>query len=710
MAEIKMKKAEKASDLNLLEDFGNPEYSQWVEAVNKLLKGKPFDKAMLTKTYEGITLKPIYTEEDIQNLKFKSQMPGADDKVRANNALGYLDCSWEIAQEQTAYSPKKANKMLLEDLGRGITKVKIRLDRQCKSGKNPDKLNKEYYYRGTSVETLEDLKTLFNDVYFEDTALDFDSGIMAPAFLALLKAYFKDDIKSLQGNIAFDPILELEESGKLSLPLPHLYDMMRNMVKWAEKNDAKLRMISVNSRVYCDSGCSATQELAYTFAKAVEYIRAMLERGLEIDTIAKSMQFNFFIGSDFFMEIAKFRAARLIWSNILDAFGASEDVKKIYIHASTGRFNKTVYDPYVNILRTATEGFSAVLGGVDSLHIGFFDELVRRPDEFSRRIARNQQIILRDESNLSKLIDPAGGSWYIESMTDEIATKAWEMFQAIDKESGLVEALKKGLLQKAIAEVSDQKKKNLNTRKDVKIGTNMYANLVEEKLENRDNDVKRMVQGRILDVQDFITNRDSAVETQLKETTLDAKCSCSIDKMSELWEKGATLFEIASILYPTVEDIEIDTFDQTRVTKHFELLRASVEEMEKTPEVFFANMGPIPQHKPRADFSRGFFEVAGFETIMTDGFECPNCFAKAYKEKQSPIVVICSTDATYPELVPGLVAKTKEINPDASIILAGYPKEHVEEFKKLGVDEFIHVKANAYEILTKLVEKVGGAK
>ncbi len=710
MAEIKMKKADKASDLNLLEDFGNPKYSEWVEEVNKLLKGKPFDKAMLTKTYEGITLKPIYTEEDVKDLTFKSQMPGAEDKVRANNSLGYLNSSWEIAQEQTAYNPSKANKMLLEDLGRGVSKVRIRLDRQCKSGKNPDKLNKEYYYRGTSVEKLEDLQNLFEDVYFENTALDFDSGVMAPAYLSLLRAYFKDDIKSLKGSVAFDPILELEESGKLAIPLTHLYDMMRNMIKWASKNNVNMRMISVNSRVYMDSGCSATQELGYSFAKAVEYIRAMLDRGLDIDTIVKSIQFNLFIGPDFFMEIAKFRAARLIWSNILEAFGASEEVKTIYIHASTGRFNKTVYDAYVNILRTATEGFSAVLGGVDSLHIGFFDELVRRPDEFSRRIARNQQIILRDESNLRWLIDPAGGSWYIESLTDKIASKAWEIFQSVEKEKGLVQSLKNGSIQKAIEEVADQKRQNLNTRKDVQVGTNMYANLNEEKLENRDNDVKRMVQGRILDIQDFLSDRDSKVEILVKETKLDSKCSCSIDKMCELWEAGAILSEIAPILYPEQEEIVIDSFNQSRATKHFEQLRENVECMKKRPEVFFANMGPVSQHKARADFSRGFFEVAGFNTIMTNGFECQNCFAKAYKENKSPIIVICSTDATYPELVPGVVAKAKEINPDVSIILAGYPKEHIEEFTKLGVDDFIHVKANAYEILNKLAEKVGGAK
>ena len=710
MGEIKMQKAVKASDLNLLDDFGNPEYQEWVEGVNKLLKGKPFDKAMLTNTYEGITLKPIYTQDDVKDLTTKNQLPGNDDYVRHNNPNGFVGTSWEIAQEQTAYSPVKVNRMLLKELKLGVTKVRVRLDRQSKIGKNPNKLAHNYYYRGTSVANKVDMDSLMKDIDLSAVAVDLDSGIMAPAYLALLNSQLNDDSVKLTGNVAFDPMLELEESAKLAYSLPHLYDLMRGMIKWNTKHNPEMRVISINTKVYSNSGASSIQELGYAFAKAVEYIREMLARELNIDDILKSIQFNLFIGSDFFMEVAKFRAARYVWSNIARAFGASEDNRRMYIHASSSEYNKTMYDPYVNILRTATEGFSAILGSVDSLHLGFFDELHRRPDEFSRRIARNQQIILNEEANLGRLIDPAGGSWYVEKLTSEIADKVWELFQEVESKGGMTTCLKSGLVQAEIEKVAAKRRKNLNTRKDVIIGTNMFANLTEEPLENRDNDIRRQVQARILEIEDIKSERAEGLLETIKSSVLDPKCSCTIDKLTELWNMGATITEISKLLFPTEDVMEIPAFNKHRAVEHFEKLRSEVEKMETRPEVFFANMGPIPQHKPRADFSRGFFEVGGFDIHFTDGFECQNCVVKAYKEKLSSVVVICSTDDTYPELVPAITAKVRELNPNVIVVVAGYPKEHIESFKKAGVDEFIHIKANTYEILKSIVEKVGGAE
>jgi methylmalonyl-CoA mutase len=269
--------------------------------------------------------------------------------------------------------------------------------------------------------------------------------------------------------------------------------------------------------------------------------------------------------------------------------------------------------------------------------------------------------------------------------------------------------LKSGLIQTAIGKVSASKKKNADIRKDVKVGTNMYANLTEEVLENRDNDVRRQVQARILEIEDFKSDRDPSIKDALKSIELDPKCSCSIDKLTELWKNGATISEISRIVYPIEETITIPVFNQKRAVQHFEELRAAVEAMKPSPEVFFANMGPIAQHKARADFSRGFFEVAGLKIINSDGLACENCFAREYKEKKSPIVVICSTDETYPELVPAITAKAKGINPEVKIVVAGYPKEYIESFTACGVNEFIHIKADAYEVLKRLVESVGGA-
>ncbi|TGU94552.1 methylmalonyl-CoA mutase, partial [Mesorhizobium sp. M00.F.Ca.ET.186.01.1.1] len=216
--------------------------------------------------------------------------------------------------------------------------------------------------------------------------------------------------------------------GQLPYSLDTAFDAMAKMTSWASQHAPKLKTILVQGNPYCESGGHAVAELAFSLATGVEYIQAMLDRGLSIEEVAGRMQFSFAVGSDVFMEIAKLRAVKMLWANIVDAYGGSVETQKIAIHARTAAWTKTVCDPYVNMLRATTEAFSAIVGGVDSLHVSAFDEAIRPANEFSRRIARNTQIILEQEAHLAKVVDPAGGSWYVEWLTDELAKKAWELF------------------------------------------------------------------------------------------------------------------------------------------------------------------------------------------------------------------------------------------------------------------------------------------
>ncbi|MDR1275299.1 MAG: methylmalonyl-CoA mutase family protein, partial [Candidatus Accumulibacter sp.] len=396
------------------------------------------------------------------------------------------------------------------------------------------------------------------------------------------------------------------------------------------------------------------------------------------------------------------------------AFGGSFDAQKMSIHARTSAFNKTVFDPYVNMLRVTSEGFSGAVGGADSMHIGPFDEPIRTPDRFSRRIARNVQIVLQEEARFTVPIDMGGGSYTIEKMTHEFASSAWGIFQSIEKDGGMLSAILSGKVQAIAAETAARRAKNIETRQDVILGTNMYANLAEKKIEAPQVDRKQVKKLREDEVTAYRRNNMLySMEEQFValEKSFKAPDGGCVDAAAEAIEKGASLGDVFGVLAdldknrPVVRALKIE-----RSTEAMEALRKRMEDwLEKTGQrlqIFLANMGPIPQHKPRADFTSGFFEVSGFQLLGNTGFETADAAADAALASGAPIVVICSTDATYPDYVPALTARVKAAKPETTVIVAGkQPAEAEKAFKDAGVDDFIHVRANCYALNKTLQEK-----
>lgn len=685
------------TDERLLTEFPEHTREEWREAVDKLLKGKSYEKIMLTKTYEGIILDPLYRKEDVAELANQEEIPGQGSYLRGTKAEGYQTETWKVAQEITCPTPKQFNEALLHDLNRGQTAVNIVLDEATKLGLDPaqseiGKVGKN----GLSVANMEDLNVALNDVVIDCIDIQIQAATVAMPMAAMLVAVAKKRnlaTANLAGIIGMDPISELAEKGSINLSMTQAFDEMHQLTSWAKENAPKLRTISVNGTPYRNAGGSAVEELSFAFATAVKYIREMLNRGLTIDEIAPRMAFNLAVGANFFMEISKFRAARVMWSNIVEEFGGNAESRKIYIHARTSLYNKTTFDPYVNMLRTTTEAFSGVVGGVDSMHVGAFDEVVRVPDEFSRRISRNQQIMLAEECRLDHVIDPAGGSWYIENLTNNLMEAAWKNFQLTEEAEGILNLLEKGEAQKAVEAVAEARKANLSKRKDAVIGTNMFANMTETPLEARE-----------WDYEAIYAERCEAVKTT-SEVTLDkAKL---MESVIEAFTNGATLNQVITALRGETAETTIEPLRIHRQSEIFEDLRNKVEAMPVRPKVFLANNGPVLQHKGRADFSRGFFEVAGFNVIEEGGFDTPLAAAEAALKAEAEIVVICSTDKTYPELVPVICQTVKAANPKIQIVLAGFPKDQIEAYKAAGVNEFIFMGAKAYNILSDLAGKVG---
>lgn len=711
--EIKLEK-----EINLLKDFTPPTYIEWKENVEKYLKGTTFEKKLVTKTYEGIELQPIYTQKDIKNITFVNEMPGYNYYVRGTEPEGYLNKSWEICQEIPYSFAEEFNKALKYDLERGQTSINLLLDKATQLGIDADNAKvEEIGHQGISISNLEDFSRALLDIDLRNYPIHINAGFSSIQILMILAAFLKKqniDFDKIKGSIEADPIGFMLVDGRLPVSLKFAYDKMALVLKWARYNMPQLRTIGINGLPFHNSGASAVQELAYVLATSVEYINQMLDRDLNIDDIAQSIRLTFGIGPFYFMEVAKIRAARIIWAKIIETYKGNKKSQKAKIHARTSFLNQAKYDPYVNILRTTTEAFSAVTGGVDSLHTNFFNECFEQTGEFSRRIARNTQIILNEETHLGKITDPAAGSYYVEKLTDEVAKKAWDLFQGIEKKGGVFKALKQGYLQEEVEKVYERRRKDIAKRKTVIIGTNMYPNLKEKKLDLKLPDYREIQKRRKQYLKEY---KGSGInEKHIEE--LNNLCLNSeniIDIGTEAVLKKATIGEITrAITKVSGNSVSITTLKIHRVSGGFEEIRDSVEiykeEKGYRPKLFLANMGSLSQYGARADFSKGFFEVGGFDVIYPKGFNTSEAAVNAALKSEAGIVVICSTDEAYYELVPLITKAIKDKKSDIVVVLAGNPKDQIEEYRKSGVDEFIYLGADVHLILLNILRKIGVIK
>lgn len=696
-------------------EFSVPTYEQWREAAEKSLKGASFDAKLLTHSYEGIVRQPIYRYEDVKTLPHLEALPGEAPFHRGNQQPGeQQEHKWHVCQEIIATSAEAFNQAAINDLARGQTMLHLMVDQATLAGLDPDEaLPDTIGYKGVSVFCREDVEQAFQGVKLSEVPLYVNTGALGLPILSLILAHVEatgQQVSELRGCIGQDPVAVLLTEGKLPCSLQTAYNAMVSMTKWAKDHAPALKTILVQSNPYQDGGGNAVTELAFSLATGVDYLQAMLERGLSIEDIAARMQFSYSIGSDVFMEIAKLRAARMLWSNIVAAYGGSTEAQKMTIHARTSAWTKTIYDPYVNMLRSTTEAFSAVIGGANSLHVSAFDEAIRPANEFSRRIARNTQIILQEEAHLAKVIDPAGGSWYVEWLTDALAKKAWELFQQVEAHGGMLRALEAGFPQGLIARIADQKAASIDTRKKRLVGTNMYANTAEQPLEAKNLPSihkERAEEARSHRLKQNATLVYTALDELAKHT--DEFVEHAVKSVLH----GATVGDIAKAMRR--EDsvqTNIQPLRIHRASERFEALRMQANDFLKTtgkrPTVFLATMGPVAKHKARADFAAEFFAVGGFDALRKQAFSTTEEAAEAAVASGAMITVICSDDASYPEQVPPLAHAIKQRVPQMTVLLAGLPEaEQLATYKAAGVDDCIHMRSNCYEMLRELQERIG---
>ena len=512
--EAMLRKSEKVSEFPEVkfDEFTVPEWDEWVEACNALLKGQSFEKVMYTKNYEGITFNPIYTLKETDSILPTDNYPGMGDFLRGATVNEYVHEPWGIAQSCDETLPSENNALLKHEVDKGSTAYNIKFDTATLEGVDAAEAA-QIGDIGVNVTTVEDMSVLLNGLDIEKYPFVVYGGASVSSLLALTAASLKAEGKAalaLHGVIGANPLGELIKAGKSKKCLDALYDEMADSIKWAQANAPQLRTIFVDSEVFTDGGANAVQEVAYTFAVAVEYVRQMQKRGISVQDAAKAMYFCFNQGANFFMEISKLRALRQVWAAIMQAFDVAEAERAIMVHGRNARFTKTVVDPYVNMLRNTTQTFSSVVGGVATFENAPFDQLIRKGDEFSRRIARNLHVMLQEEFGMMRPVDAAGGSWAVESLTKEIAEKIWAEFQKIEEQGGIYQALVAGYPQGSIAEILDERFKKLEKRSDRAVGVNMYPNMTEEPLEHRPEDTAALQKKRVAAVAAFRADIDEA--------------------------------------------------------------------------------------------------------------------------------------------------------------------------------------------------------
>lgn len=619
--------------LNLLTDFPPVSTQEWMEKIVVDLKGADFDKKLIWKTNEGFNVNPFYRAENIEGLEITGLLPGEFPYVRGTKTNN----DWHIRQDIVVEDATVANTKALDILNKGVTSIGFKLKKKDLSAAF--------------------IALLLHDIQAECVELNFYTCINAAADLVtLLTNYYKsknyDPIK-LHGSINFDPINRMLLKGK-ELSEQEITEKAMAVIE-AANSLPYYRVINVNAISLTNAGAHITQELGYALSWGNQYLSMLNDAGLDPATVAKRIRFNMGVGSNYFMEIAKFRAARLLWALIVEKYLEDEAeesrqvVSKMHIHAETTTFNMTIFDANVNMLRTQTEAMSATIAGVDSLTVLGYDCVYKPTDDFSERIARNQQLLLKEESHFDKVTDPAAGSYYIETLTNEIAKQAWKIFLATEDEGGFLAAVKAGKIQYAVSETADARLKAISSRKEVLLGTNQFPNFTE---------------------------------TAAKKVELEVKkCNCGCSN----------------------EHNQIATLPVVRGGQEFEELRFATEKAGKRPKVFMLTMGSLAMRLARAQFSSNFFACAGYEIIDNLGFQTAAEGIKAAEKAQADIVVLCSSDDEYAELAPEAfkLAKDKFI-----FVVAGAPAS-MEDLKALGIKHFINVRSNVLETLKNFNKELG---
>lgn len=609
----------------LFTEFVAPSKQEWLDKIQVDLKGADFDKRLVWRTNEGFNVQPFYRREDVLKLKTPDALPGEFPYVRGNKKK---DNEWYVRQDIKADDAKAANEKALDLLNKGIDSLCFKI-----SG---DDVNKDF------------VETLLKDIVCDAVELNFDTCKRHTLELAkILTEYFEQkgyDKAKIVGSLDWDPMEKIVMKGHDVTPI---LDLAPEIVK-ALAEYPNFRCITVNAVSLNNAGSYIVQELGYALAWGNDYLNRLVEAGVDVDLAASKIKFNMGITENFFMEIAKFRAARMLWAEIVKQYAPKNDEScKMCVNAVTSKYNMTLFDSYVNLLRSQTETMSAALAGVHSIVVTPFDAVYETPNDFSERIARNQQLLLKEESHFDKVVDPGAGSYFIEELTTSLANEGWKIFLNVEDNGGFLQAAKKGIVQDDINATNVKRHEAAAKRKEFILGTNQFPNFTEK------SDGKR---------------------------PLSCSCSCGHGY-----------------------DTAFKSINSTRLAADFEDLRIKVESSEKVPVAFMLTIGNLAMRQARAQFSCNFLACAGYKVVDNLGFSTVEEGVDAALKAGADIVVLCSSDDEYAQYA---VPAYKYLDGRAMFVVAGAPA-CMDDLKAAGIENFIHVRCNVLETLKEYNAKLG---
>ena len=607
----------------LFTEFPPVPTEKWEEVITADLKGADYERKLVWKTGEGFNVRPYYRAENLEGIKFLGSQAGEFPYVRGTHAHN----RWRVHQTVSVVCPKEANAEALKILNAGVDSLGFCI--------------------ASADFSAADLDTLLKDICIDAVEITFCGEKTAHVAELVLAKVEKEGIAKEDVRIAFciDPLVKgLSSKGDFCSPngekcIARIVELIHKTKEYKH-----VRIVTVAGQTFGNSGSTIVEELAFTLSAGHDYLVRLMDAGLDVDQAARKLRFSFSVSSNYFMEIAKFRAARMLWANIVKGYGPAKNCAcKMHIHAETSRWNQTVYDPYVNMLRGTTEAMSATIAGVHSLEVTPFDTSFENPTEFSKRIARNVELLLKNESHFDQVVDPAGGSYYVENLTQSIAAEAWKLFLEIEQKGGYTEAYKAGLIVERIKASAAAKDKNIATRRQTLLGANQYPNFTE------------------------VAGKEITAESVTR-------------KQAE-----------GNVLVPY------------RGAMAFEEMRLQVDRSGKEPKAFMLTCGNLGMARARSQFSCNFFACAGIKVIDNTYFKSIEEGAKAALESKAQIVVVCASDDDYAEAAP----KVKELlGGKAILVVAGAPA-CAPELEAQGITNFINVKSNVLETLKFYLKEMG---
>ncbi len=701
----------------------------WKELAEKELRGRPLDD-LNWDTLEGIEVKPLYTADDTSTLPHMGTLPGQEPFTRGVKATMYAGRPWTIRQYAGFSTAEESNAFYRKNLAAGQQGVSVAFDLATHRGYDSDhpRVEGDVGKAGVAIDSVEDMKILFDGIPLDKVSVSMTmNGAVVPILASFIVAGEEQghDKALLAGTIQNDILKEFMVRNTYIYPPEPSMRIISDIIEYTSNEMPKFNSISISGYHMQEAGANLVQELAYTLADGREYVRAAIDAGMDVDKFAGRLSFFFAIGMNFFMEAAKLRAARLLWHRIMDEFGAKNPRSKMLrTHCQTSGVSLQEQDPYNNVIRTAYEAMSAALGGTQSLHTNALDEAIALPTEFSARIARNTQLILQEETGITNVVDPLAGSYYVESLTAELADKAWALIEEVEEMGGMTKAVASGMPKLRIEESAARRQAMIDRGDEVVVGVNKY------KLEKQD-------EIDILDV-DNVAVRESQIGrlTKIRQTRDEAACQAALTELTRRAREGGNLLEAAveaARARASVGEISMameDEFGRHRAEvktlagvygaayegdEGFAAIQADVEafaeEEGRRPRMLVVKMGQDGHDRGAKVIATAFADI-GFDVDVGPLFQTPEEAAQDAIDNDVHIVGISSQAAGHKTLAPKLIKALEAEGAGDIIVICGgvIPQQDYDFLKAAGVKAIFGPGTNIPEAAKDILGLVRAAR